>query len=376
MTPGGKPHTLRSLAICRGGKVQDEALAELRSPEETAPLDWAAVGAHLAARGLTLDAAPPPRQFRGGLANLNYLIHVDGKPVVLRRPPPGDLPVGAYDMAREHRILSRLADALAFIPRGLLLCEDRSVIGIPFQLIEFRSGLTVRDRLPPALAGRPEAGARLSEVVLSTMAAIHGVDPASVGLGDLGRPEGFLGRAVAGWRKRGVAVQDAASAPLIAEIGGWLESHAAPDGPAALLHNDFKLDNMILDPADLAAVAVVDWDQGTRGDPLFDLGTTISYWTEPGDPPALHEMGQMPTAEPGFITREQAVARYAALSGRDLSDFRFHRALGMFKTCVIFLQLGHRHRTGVTSDARYAGLTAMANGLLEFTHDITRARAF
>ncbi len=340
------------------------------------PLDWDAVRAHLAANGLSLDADPPPGQFRGGLANLNYLIHVDGRPVVLRRPPPGELPAGAYDMAREHRILSRLADALPFIPRGLLLCEDRGVLGVPFQLIEFRQGLTVRDRLPPALSGRPEAGARLSEVVLSTLAAVHAVDPDAVGLGDLGRPDGFLARAVAGWRKRGAAVEDAESAPLLAEVGAWLERHLVPDGRPALLHNDFKLDNMILSPSDLSAVGVVDWDQGTRGDPLFDLGTTISYWTEPGDPPALHEMGQMPTAEPGFLTREQAVARYAALSGRDLSDFRFHRALGMFKTGVIFLQLGHRYRTGVTRAPRYAELTPIANGLLGFAHEITRGRAF
>ncbi len=354
----------------------DKPLADVRSAAESTPLDWVAVGKYLAANGLRLDQAPEPRQFRGGLANLNYLIHVDGKPVVLRRPPPGDLPAGAYDMGREHRILSRLADALSFIPRGLLLCEDRSVIGIPFQLIEFRSGLTVRERLPPELAGRPEAGSRLSEVVLSTMAALHAVDLDRIGLGDLGRPQGFLARAIAGWRKRGVAVQDEVSAPMINEIGGWLDAHAVPDGPPTLLHNDFKLDNMILDPSDLSAVGVVDWDQGTRGDPLFDLGTTISYWTEPGDPPALHEMGQMPTAEPGFLTRKDAVARYAALSGRDLSDFRFYRALGMFKTSVIFLQLGHRFRSGVTAEARYAGLTALANGLLEFAMEITRDRAF
>jgi len=356
--------------------LQDKPVADVLSPAESAPLDWTAVRAHLAAHGLRLDDAPPPGQFKGGLANLNYLIHVGGRPAVLRRPPPGELPAGAHDMAREHRILSRLADALSFVPRSLLLCEDKSVVGVPFQIIEYRAGLTVRDRLPPELAGRPEAGARLSEVVLATLAAIHAVDPASVGLDDLGRPAGFLGRAIAGWRKRGMAVQDAVSAPLIAEIGDWLEAHPVPDGAPSLLHNDFKLDNMILAPSDLSAVGVVDWDQGTRGDPLFDLATTISYWTEPDDPPALHEMGQMPTAEAGFITRKQAVERYAAVTGRDLSDFLFYRALGMFKTCVIFLQLGHRHVTGQTADPRYAHLTAMANGLLEFTHDITRGRAF
>lgn len=356
--------------------MAEQATADVLRPDEGVPLDWDAVRGYLAAHGLSLDATPGPRQFRGGLANLNYLISVDGKPAVLRRPPGGVLPAGAYDMGREHRILSRLANALACVPRGLLLCEDRSVIGVAFQIIEYRAGLTVRERLPVGLAGKAEVGARLSEVVLSTMAQIHSVDPDAVGLGDLGRPVGFLGRAVGGWRKRGVAVEDRVSAPLIAEICDWLERNAVPDGPPALLHNDFKLDNMILEPTDLSVRGVVDWDQGTRGDPLFDLATTISYWTEPGDPPALHQMGQMPTAEPGFISRAEAVARYAALTGRDLSDFLFFRALGMFKTCVIFLQLGHRHVTGATSDPRYAHLTAMANGLLEFTRDITRGRAF
>jgi len=253
--------------------VEISAESDLLAPEDGAPLDWGAVRAYLAKAGRSLATDPPPRQFRGGLANLNYLVTVDGVAAVLRRPPPGDLPAGAHDMAREHGILSRLADALAFVPRSLVLCDDRSVIGVPFQIIEFRRGITIRRQLPPSLAGRPEVGARLSEVVIETMAAIHAVDPAAVGLGELGRPAGFLGRAVTGWRKRGMAVQDDTSAPLIAEVCGWLERNAVPDGAPTLLHNDFKLDNMILDPADLSAVGVVDWDQGTRGDPLFDLAT-------------------------------------------------------------------------------------------------------
>ena len=149
-----------------------------------------------------------------------------------------------------------------------------------------------------------------------------------------------------------------------------------PDGPPALLHNDFKLDNMILNPADLSPVGVVDWDQGTRGDPLFDFATLLSYWTQADDPPALHDMAQMPAAEAGFWTREQAVARYAALTGRDLSDFRFHRVLAMYKLGVIFLQLGFRYRTGVTTEARYAPLSGIGTGIVAFAHDIARGHAF
>jgi aminoglycoside phosphotransferase (APT) family kinase protein len=133
---------------------------------------------------------------------------------------------------------------------------------------------------------------------------------------------------------------------------------------------------MILDPHDLSPVAVVDWDQGTRGDPLFDFATLLSYWVHDDDPPALHDMAQMPADEGGFWPREQAVASYAALSGRDVSDFLFHRVLAMYKLGVIFLQLGYRWRSGATTESRYAGLTAIGTGIVEFAHEIAQGRAF
>ena len=142
---------------------------------------------------MRLDDDPPPRQFAGGLANLNYLIYLDGKPAVLRRPPMGELPAGAYDMAREHRILSRLPNALPFVPRSLHLCDDPSVCGQRFQILEYRPGLVIRETIPPELAARPGLGARLSDVLLETIAAIHAVDTAAIGLDDLGRPGGFSG---------------------------------------------------------------------------------------------------------------------------------------------------------------------------------------
>ena len=350
--------------------------ADVRSAGESVPLDWEAVRVHLAGHGLCLDRDPPPRQFAGGLANLNYLVHIDGRPAVLRRPPLGELPAGAYDMAREFRILSRLPDAVPFVPRGLFLGSDPSVIGVQFQIIEYRPGLVIREHLPPELAGRPEVGARLSQVLLETLAAIHAVDADKVGLGDLGRPAGFLARAVSGWRKRGVAALEAGTETLHADLGAWLEQHQVPDGAPALLHNDFKLNNMILNPRDLSPVAVVDWDQGTRGDPLFDFATLLSYWVHRDDPPALHDMEQMPADEGGFCPREQAVATYAALSGRDMSDFLFHRVLAMYKLGVIFLQLGYRYRSGATTEQRYAGLTAIGTGIVEFAHEIAQGRAF
>ncbi len=356
--------------------MPDDPSTDLRSPEESVKLDWDAVRAYLARNGLRLDHEPPPRQFSGGLANLNYLIHLDGRPAVLRRPPMGDLPAGAYDMAREFRILSRLPDALPFIARGLHLCDDPTIIGQRFQIIEYRPGLVIREHMPPHLANRPEIGTKLSQVLLETIAAIHAVDTRAVGLDDLGRPEGFLARGVAGWRKRGLAAMEEGTETLHHEVGAWLECHLVPDGKPALLHNDFKLNNMILDPETFAPRAVVDWDQGTRGDPLFDFATLLSYWIHADDPWAMHDMQQMPAVEACLCPRQEAVATYARLTGRDLSDFLFHRVLAMYKLSVIFLQLGLRYRTGVTQEPRYAPLTAIGTGILEFTHEIARGRAF
>jgi aminoglycoside phosphotransferase (APT) family kinase protein len=348
----------------------------LRSVADSVALDWGKVGRYLAAHGHRLAADPPPRQFAGGLANLNYLIEFDGQQAVLRRPPMGDLPAGAYDMAREFRILSRLPDALPFIARGLYLCDDPSVMGQRFQIIEYRPGLVIREHVPPDLAGRPEIGARLSQVLLETMAAIHAVDTKAVGLDDLGRPEGFLARGVAGWRKRGLAAMQDGTETLHRDIGAWLEKHLVPDGPPALLHNDFKLNNMILDPNDFTPRAVVDWDQGTRGDPLFDFATLLSYWVHADDPAAMHDMEQMPAVEAGLCPRQEAVAAYARISGRDMSDFVFYRVLAVYKLAVIFLQLGQRYRSGATQEPRYAPLTGIGTGIMEFAHDIAQGRAF
>ena len=334
--------------------------------------DWGALARYLAAQGMALTGAAPTR-FAGGLANRNYLIHLASGPAVLRRPPPGPLPPGAHDMAREHRILSRLPEALAVAPRSLHLCEDVGVLGVPFQVLEYRAGRVVRAVLPDDLAGR---GAALSETMLGTLAAIHGVDAEGLGLGGLGRPEGFLARSVGGWRRRGAALAEGGGMRRLEELGAWLEQHGVPDGAPALLHGDFKLDNLILDPATLAPTAVVDWDQGTRGDALFDLATLLSYWTEAGDPPEMHALQQMPTAAPGFLSRAEAAARYTALTGRDLSDFRFHRVLGLMKLGVIFLQLGAQYRTGATQDPRYAGFGAVGDGILGFALEVAAGRVF
>ncbi len=335
--------------------------------------------AYLARHGMRLDDQPPPRHFAGGLANLNYLhIYLDGEPAVLRRPPMGELPAGAYDMAREHRILSRLPDALPFVPRSLHLCDDPTVCGQRFQILGHcrpGSGDPGNDSAriwPPVRTSVPACRRCCCE----TIAAIHAVDTEAIGLDDLGRPEGFLARAVSGWIKRGWAAKEDGTDALHKDIAAWLEANKVPDGKPGLLHNDFKLNNMILNPDDLSPVAVVDWDQGTRGDPLFDFATLLSYWIHADDPWAMHDMKQMPAVEAGLCQRRDAVAEYAKITGRDVSNILFHRVITMYKLSVIFLQLGLRYRSGATTEPRYAPLTAIGTGILEFTHEIAQGRAF
>ncbi len=353
---------------------------QLRSATETVAQDWSSLQRYLATQGLQLSTTPAPRQFAGGFANLNYLVRIDGREAVLRRPPMGPLPPGAYDMGRESKILTRLHEQFPLAPRALHLCLDSGVLGAPFQITEYRRGVSFRDTLPPPLAGDAAVGARLGAMLIEVLAQLHRVDPEAVGLGDLGKPQGFLERAVEGWIKRAkLAVQGWATprtTQLIDTLADWLREHRQPDGAPVLLHNDFKLDNVLLDAQTLVPVAVLDWDQGTRGDGLFDLATLLSYWSQADDPPAMRDMGQMPTAQPGFPTREQAALAYAEASGRDLSHFRFHRVLAQFKTAVIFQQLYARWVSGATQEARYATLGEMAEGLLEFALQIAQGRRF
>lgn len=298
---------------------------------------------------------------------------MDGRPVVLRRPPSGPLPPGAHDMVREHRILSRLWRAFSLAPRSLHLCTDAGVIGVPFQLLEYRHGAVIRGNVLPEFARSREACRAIASMMIETLGAIHAVDADAVGLGDLGKPAGFYERAVEGWAGRAdhVARTDSLRSAC-QETAAWLRAHRPAARPATLLHCDFKLDNCILDPATLRPVAVVDWDMGTRGDPLFDLATLMSYWAEPGDPPCMHRLAQMPTLADGFGTRADAVAAYAQQTGRDVGDFPPFRVLALFKLGVVFLQLHDRWLNGAVRGPQYVAFEALGAELVEYALAVAR----
>ena len=336
--------------------------------------DWASLEHYLARRGIELGPGPA-RQFAGGYGNLNYLIEIDGEPAVLRRPPAGPLPYGGNDMAREYRILSSLWREYPLAPRAMLFCDEACVLGAPFQIIEYRPGMVIRDTLPPDLAGRPEVGMLLSRQLVETLAALHAVDPAQVGLETLGRPAGFLARTVDGWAARSVAVADLIDPLALSGVVDWLRRRVPADATPSLIHSDFKLDNMILTPKTLAPVAVIDWDMGTRGDPLWDLAVLLSYWVEPEDPACLHRIRQMPTVQPGFWRRNEVLAAYLRLSCREVGDFAFYRVLSLFRSAVVFLQLYDRFRRSPGRNMRCAEFDTLGRQLIDHAFEIIRRRA-
>ncbi|HSJ28570.1 MAG TPA: phosphotransferase family protein [Acidimicrobiia bacterium] len=309
------------------------------------------------------------RQFSRGKANLTYLLRFgegeDAKEYVLRRPPLGPVAPGAHDMGREYRVLSTLWRAFPLAARAHVFCDDESVIGAPFFVMERLHGIVVQGVVPPEFGSGddPSANRALSEVVVDTLAEFHHVDPAAAGLADLGHPEGFMERQVTGWTARWDKAKHE-DVPLATELSGWLIDHLPPPGPTTLLHNDWRLDNLAVafdDPG--TCVAVYDWDMCTRGDALADLGTLMSVWYDPGEAPA--SLNTMPTFTVGWMRRAEAIERYAGRSGFDLDRVDWYVVFGTFKLAVVLQQIYIRWLRGQTADERFSVMGEGAMRLLE-----------
>lgn len=305
-------------------------------------------------------------QFPAGYSNLTYLLRAGDRELVLRRPPFGSAVATAHDMGREFRVLSGLAPVWPKVPRPLLHCDDPAVLGAPFYVMERVTGLVLRSRPPEGVELTPATMDGLSRAFVDTLADLHAVDYEAAGLGDLGRPEGYVARQVLGWTKRYLAARTD-DVPEVEATAAWLAERlpqASSRESAALIHNDFKYDNLVLAPDDLTRIrAVLDWEMATVGDPLMDLGSSLAYWIDPGDPeellsPAVPHL----TALPGNLRRSDLVARYLEAAGRDpgeASDAVFYYAYGQLKLAGIVQQIYFRYRQGHTADPRFAGLGAL-----------------
>jgi aminoglycoside phosphotransferase (APT) family kinase protein len=304
-------------------------------------------------------------QFPGGASNLTYLLEYPGRQLVLRRPPFGRKAKSAHDMGREFRILNQLNAGFPYCPKAYAHCTDESLIGSEFYVMERVEGIILRADIPAALNFTPEQTRGLCESFIDKLVDLHNVDYHACGLADLGKPEGYVQRQIEGWcdRYEKALTPDA---PSWEPVKAWLRDKMPADhSRPAIVHNDYRFDNVILDPANpMQIIGVLDWELTTLGDPLMDLGNTLAYWIEAGDPPAVQLMRRQPSNAPGMLTRREFVDYYAKRAGTEIENFDYYYCYGLFRLAGIVQQIYYRYYHGQTQDKRFAPFVQM-NGLLE-----------
>lgn len=309
------------------------------------------------------DAPLQVEQFPTGHSNLTYQLSIGSWQVVLRRPPLGPVAPKAHDMRREHTILRGLHRVFPLAPRPLLFCDDPGVIGAPFYVMERRRGVILDREWYSGWPEDPALRRRICEALVATLVELHAVDYQSAGLAGIGQPEGYLQRQVNGWIQRWQraethCVKDAKA------VCTWLKEHLPPSPAPTLVHNDYKLNNVMLDPENPSrVVAILDWEMCTIGDPLTDVGVLACYWIKPEDADLGAELTSV-TALPGFMERSELLDLYARLSGRDLSRIDFYRAFSYFKIAVICQQIYYRWYAGQTRDERFRSMGSTAERLI------------
>jgi aminoglycoside phosphotransferase (APT) family kinase protein len=295
------------------------------------------------------------RQFPGGYSNLTYFIQAGDHEYVLRRPPLGANIKSAHDMEREFTVLTKLREVgFTKVPDAVHLCVDESVMGVKFYLMKRVKGVILRNKLPKDFSVTQETFRALSKAAVEQLVKLHQIDIHSSGLDALGKPDGYVQRQVEGWIKRYVNAQtdDIASMNEVAE---WMQRNIPTSSHASFIHNDFKYDNLVLNPNDLTdIVAILDWEMATVGDPLMDLGTTLAYWAEGSDPDALKPFNL--TCMPGNFTRQEVVQHYQLKTGWPVDNIVFYFVFGAFKVGVICQQIYYRYKQGFTKDPRFASL--------------------
>ena len=292
-------------------------------------------------------------QFPGGFSNLTYLIKKGNSEFVLRKPPRGANIKSAHDMGREYRVLSLLKPVYERVPTPLFFYENDDLLGAPFYVMERVKGLILRNQIPTGLKMNEHEFRKLSLNTIDNLAALHSLDIEKTGLKALGKPDGYAKRQVEGWIKRYFNAETD-SIPAMNETADWMKENIPKPIAPAFIHNDYKYDNLVLDPSNFEIKALLDWEMATVGDPMMDLGTSLAYWAEDSDSPALKAFGL--TAHTGNLTRQELAERYTDKSGRDIEHIVFYYVFGCFKIAVIAQQIYARFKKGLTSDPRFGGL--------------------
>ena len=321
----------------------DPKVAGARAVRDEDGFDVAAVDAWLQPLAPGLTGPPEVRQFSGGASNLTYLLRYPERDLILRRPPPGTKAASAHDMAREYRVQDSLEPVFPYVPRMVGLCQDESAIGSDFYVMERLEGTILRKEIPRDL-GLDEAGRReLCESVIDRLVDLHRVDPTAAGLSDLGKGAGYVRRQVEGWSRRYLAAKTW-NVPSFERVMKWLDENQPDDVGTCVIHNDFRLDNVVLAPEDpQRIVGILDWEMATIGDPLMDLGGALAYWVQGDDDRFMHILRRQPTHVPGMLTRQEVVDHYAARSGRQIDNWAFYEVFGLFRLATIAQQIYYRY---------------------------------
>ncbi|WP_277963624.1 phosphotransferase family protein [Pseudomonas sp. RIT-To-2] len=341
--------------------LTDQSTA-VRNGEE---LDAARIDPYLKAQIPGLTGTPVISQFPGGASNLTYLVTYPDQEFVLRRPPFGHKAKSAHDMGREYRILNQLNAGFPYCPKAYAHCTDESVIGAEFYVMERVKGIILRSDIPAELGLDRQKTSALCHNFIDKFVDLHKVDYAACGLADLGKPEGYVARQISGWTDRYDKARTP-DAPAWDSVKAWLADKQPADHPKpAIVHNDYRFDNVILDARDpMQIIGVLDWELTTLGDPLMDLGNTLAYWIQADDPAPVQLMRRQPSHAPGMLTRREFVDYYAERAGIQVDNFDFYYTYGLFRLAGIVQQIYYRFFHGQTQDKRFAQFIHM-NTLLE-----------
>ena len=308
---------------------------------------------------INVDAVPEVLQFRSGASNLTYLLQYPDRELVLRKPPVGMKAASAHDMKREFSIQSRLQPVYPLVPSMIALCDDQSVMGSDFYVMERVVGDIFRRDVPEGV--KPSDVSVMADSLISGLVQLHAVD-ASI-LAELNKGPGYVQRQVEGWSKRyRNALTD--DVPNGEKVMAWLEANRPADVASCVIHGDWRIDNVVFDLEQARIVGVLDWELATVGDPLMDLGSSLAYWVDRDDEPAFASLRRQPSHLPGMPTREEFVQRYLQLSGRRCDDFTFYEVFGLFRLAVIIQQIWARYRAGQTTNPAFAGFGEACNTLI------------
>jgi aminoglycoside phosphotransferase (APT) family kinase protein len=311
---------------------------------------------------------PAVRQFPGGASNLTYLLSYPSRDLILRRPPSGVKAKSAHDMRREFTIQSRLAPVFSRVAEMVAFCDDPDVIGSDFYVMQRLEGTILRRDLPPGLELSPDDVRALCTEFLDVLVELHTVDPSQAGLDDIGKGRGYVARQVAGWSKRFRAARTD-NVGDFERVMAWLDEHQPQDVATCVIHNDYRLDNVVLDD-DLRVIGVLDWEMATLGDPLMDLGGALAYWIQADDDAAFLELRRQPSHVPGMLTRAEIVDAYTSRMGYSVTpeQWRFYEVFGLFRLAVIAQQIYYRYHHGQTTNEEYARFLPVVEYLDERCH--------